>query len=119
MNHLLVVAFAAVTLAAADATGTWTGTLTPEGGDGRTLPAHLVLKQDGDKLTGTAGPDVNEQHPIQNGRAENGSLIFELQTDGGLMKFRVTLAGDEITGDVTRERDGQTQQAKVAVKRAN
>jgi hypothetical protein len=88
VKHLLVIALAAATLTAADATGTWTGTLTPS--DGQPGPAHVVLKQEGDKLTGTAGPDASEQHPIQNGRAENGTLTFELQTGDTLMK--VTLA---------------------------
>jgi hypothetical protein len=33
------------------------------------------------------------------------------------MKFALKQDGDEITGDITRERDGQTQKAKLAVKR--
>lgn len=113
MRHLLAIALSVATLAVADATGTWTGTLTKSEGDGG--PAHLVLKQDGDKLTGSAGPDVNEQHPILNGRVENGVLTFELENG---MKFALKQDGDEITGEVTRERDGETQKAKLAVKRA-
>ncbi len=35
------------------------------------------------------------------------------------MKFTLKLEGDQITGDVTREREGQTQTAKLAVKRAD
>jgi hypothetical protein len=113
MKHLLFIALTAAALVAADATGTWTGTLTMT--DGQSHSAHMVLKQEGDKLSGTAGPDANEQHPILNGKAENGALTFEL--DNG-MKFALKQDGDEITGEITRERDGQTQKAKVAVKRA-
>ena len=69
MKHLLLIALAAATLVTADATGTWTGKLVPS--DGQARPAYLVLKQD----------------------------------------------GDELTGDETRERDGQTRTAKLAVKR--
>ena len=112
MKHLLAIALSVVTLVAADATGTWTGTLTRA--EGEAGPAHLVLKQDGDKLTGTAGPDANEQRPILNGKVENGALTFEL--DNG-MKFVLKQDGDEITGEVSRERDGQTQSGKLAVKR--
>ena len=119
MKHVFLIALAAATLVAADATGTWTGTLTPSGSDGQPRPAHLVLKQEGDKLTGTAGPDASQQQPIQNGKAENGNLTFELATDDSVMKFAVKQQGDEITGDVTRERAEQTQKAKLAVKRAN
>jgi hypothetical protein len=116
MPHILVVALTVATLVAADATGTWTGTFTPDGGQLGT--AHLVLKQDGDKLTGTAGPTESEQRPIQNGKAENGKITFEVANDSVVMKFSLKQDGDEITGDVTRERDGQTETAKLAVKRA-
>jgi hypothetical protein len=116
VKHLLVIALAAATLTAADATGTWTGTLTPS--DGQPGPAHVVLKQEGDKLTGTAGPDASEQHPIQNGRAENGTLTFELQTGDTLMKVTLAQKGDEMTGSAARAREDRTQTATIALKRA-
>ena len=112
MKHLLAIALAATTLRGADATGTWTGTLTRS--EGQSGPARLVLKQDGDKLSGTAGPDENEQRPILNGKVENGALTFEL--DNG-MKFTLKQDADEITGEVTREMEGETQRGKLAVKR--
>ncbi len=115
MNHLLAIALVTTALATADATGTWTGTLTPSGGTAG--PARLVLKQDGDKLTGTAGPDASEQHPIENGRVENDTLMFELTSPGGVMKFTLRQDGEEMTGDITREREGQTQTARIVVKR--
>jgi hypothetical protein len=34
------------------------------------------------------------------------------------MKFTLKQHGEDITGDVTRERDAQTQTARLAVKRA-
>ena len=117
MNHLLVIALAAGTLSGADATGTWTGTLTRSGDATEPLPAYLVLKQEGEQLTGTAGPNAGEQQPIHRGKAENGVLTFEVTTGESVMKFAVKQDGDEITGDVTREREGQTQRAKLAVKR--
>jgi hypothetical protein len=115
----LLFLFAAVTLMGADATGTWKGQLIPSDGDGSGRPAHLVLKQDGTKLTGTAGPDSGEQHPIQNGKAEGGTLTFEVPTGGTVMKFSLKQEGDEITGDIEREREGQRQTAKLSVKREN
>ena len=80
MKHSLLIALAIVSLGAADATGTWTGTLAP--GDGTSGPARLVLKQEGDKVTGTAGPDATAQHAIENGRAENGNLTFKWPRPG-------------------------------------
>ena len=55
MKYLLSIALAVGVLSGADATGTWVGTLTPDGAEGGGLPARLVLKQDGETLTGTAG----------------------------------------------------------------
>lgn len=119
MKPTLLSLFAAVTLIAADATGSWTGTLAVPTSDGarKPGPAHLVLKQEGAKLTGTAGPNASEQHTIQNGAAEDGNLTFEVSTGNSIMKFVLKHEGDEIKGDVTREREGQTERATLAVKR--
>lgn len=118
MKHFVLLTFAAVSLMAADATGRWIGTLshTSNGGE-EPHPAHLVLKQDGTKLTGTAGPDASEQHPIENGKAENGNLTFEVTTGDAIMKFALKHEGDEIKGDVTREHDGNKETVKLALKR--
>jgi hypothetical protein len=115
MKYLLVLILAAVSLMAADATGTWTGTFTPEGKDPG--PAHLVLKQEGAKLTGTVGPRADEQHEIQNGKAEDGKLTFDVANENSTMKFVLKQEGEEIKGDVSREQDGQAQTAKLAVTR--
>lgn len=117
MKHLLLLITAAAVLMAADATGTWTGTLTPSGGDGTGGPARLVLKQDGLALTGTAGPNAGEQHAIQKGKAEDGTITFEVPQGNAVMRFALKQEGDEIRGDVTRERNGETQTGKLSVKR--
>jgi hypothetical protein len=119
MKYVLCLILAAVNLVAADATGKWTGTLTvrtPEGSE-RAMPARLELKQEGAKLSGTAGEDASDRHPIENGKAEGGRLTFEVSTGETTMKFALNHEGDEIKGDITRERDGQLQTAKLAVKR--
>ena len=63
--------FAASTLSASqakpvDLTGTWTGTLTRSTGEEG--PAHIVLKQKGTEVTGTAGPGPDRQVEIANGK---------------------------------------------------
>ena len=117
IDRLLLFAAAALTLVAADATGKWRGELIVSDGDGSGRPAYLVLKQEGTKLTGTAGPDAGEQHPIQNGKAEDGLITFEVPTGETIMKFALKQEGERITGDITREREGRTQQAKLDVKK--
>jgi hypothetical protein len=120
MKPILFLMFTAASLLAADATGKWTGTLTivsAYGGE-NPGPALLVLQQDGPKLTGTAGADVNSQLPIQNGAAENGRLTFEIAPpSGAIIKFILKQDGDEIKGEVEGDRGGQKQTGKLAVKR--
>jgi hypothetical protein len=119
VKQLILITLAAAALMAADATGKWTGTLTVTTDEGTPKPggAYLVLKQEGNKLTGTAGPAVNEQRPLQNGKTEGGKITFELATGPKLMRFTLQHEGDVITGDVTQEHGGETRTAKLAVKR--
>ena len=117
MKHFFLLILATMTLIAADATGTWTGSLMVPGDGGENHPARLVLKQDGSKLTGTAGPSAGEQHEIQNGKVEDGVLTFDVPTGETTMKFTLKQDGDEIKGDISREHEGETQHAKLAVKR--
>jgi hypothetical protein len=115
MTNLIVLALAVGSLAAADLTGTWKGTFTPDGRDAS--PALLVLKQEGDVVTGTAGPDEGERHPIRSGKVQKDAVTFEVETPGGLMKFVLKQDGEDLTGEITREREGQQVTAKLAVKR--
>jgi len=115
MKYILLLTMAAVSLLAADATGVWTGTFTPAGQEPG--PAHLVLKQEGTKLTGTAGPTPDEQREIRNGKAENGTVTFEVMGEDATMKFVLKQEGEGISGDVSRQQDGQPQTAKLAVTR--
>lgn len=115
MKFLLVFVLTVAGLLGADATGTWTGSLTRS--DGETSTAHLVLKQEGEKVTGTAGPGAEEQHEIQNGKAENGQITFEIPREDGSMKFVLKQEGEEIKGEVLLERDGEVQKGQLAVTR--
>jgi hypothetical protein len=117
MKFFLGLMLSVAALLAADATGTWTGSLTRDGGE--TGPAHLVLKQDGQKITGTAGPGPEEQHGIQNGKSEAGKITFEVPGENGTMKFVLKHEGDEIKGDVSMDRgDGEVRRGQLAVTRS-
>ena len=120
MKHVCLLAFLATSwsLAAADATGSWSGTMTVPAPDGpQQIPAHLILKQSGTTLSGTAGPTPERQSAIANGGVENGVLTFEIPAGPRTMRFTLKQAGDEITGEVSREIKGQVQKAQLAVKR--
>jgi hypothetical protein len=115
MRHIFLYLATAIGLLGADATGTWTGTFTPAGDHSE--PAHLVLKQEGTKITGTAGPRAEEQHQILNGKAEDGVITFEVQGGKALLKFVLKQDGEEITGDISRDEEGGKKTAKLTVKR--
>ena len=118
MKYLLFMTICAVTMLATDVTGTWTGTLVPTNDDANgSHSAYLVLKQDGNKLTGTAGPSDAQGHVIENGKVEGGKLTFQLGTPAGVMRFELKEDGDELKGNVTREGDGEKQTATLSVKR--
>ena len=112
---ILVLALA-MTAMAADATGDWSGSFTPEGMD--TGTAYLKLKQSGTALTGTAGPDANQQWPITNGKVDGNTLTgVTTSPEGVAYKFTLTLDGDRITGNIDVSAGGQSIKAKLDVKR--
>ena len=112
---VLVLLASAFISSAADVTGTWKGTFTPENRDSG--PALVILKQTGDTLTGTGGPDESERNEISNGKVAGDKVTFEIRRDERSMKFVLTLDGDSLTGHATRERDGQQQTARLNLKR--
>jgi hypothetical protein len=115
---LLLTLASALTAMAADVTGTWTGDLVSQrDGEERKSPAHIVLKQEGTQLTGTAGPGPDEQHPILKGKIEGSKLTFEVEREGSVISFVLTQENDDIKGDITMQRDGGTRTAKLALKR--
>ena len=105
---------------AADLTGKWTGSLTISmNGQDRNDTAFMVFAQKGTVLTGSVGPREDRQWPIANGKIEGTTATFEVQTDGPLLKFTLTLTNGRLKGPATGEGNGQTMTAAVDVGRAN
>lgn len=112
---LLVLALAWTALAA-DVSGKWSGSFTPEGMDAGT--AFLILKQSGATLSGTAGPDESQQWPITNGKVDGNTLTgVATNPDGVTYKFTLTVDGDRIKGNIEVAAGGQTMKAVLDVKR--
>jgi len=104
-----------------DVTDTWSGTLTPTGGPAG--PAHLVLKQKGTELTGTAGPAPAQQVPIANGKVTTvkdvTTLTFEAtQPNGAVMKFDLKVVDGRLKGKVVLELNGDIRDGTLDVGRA-
>lgn len=103
---------------ASDLTGKWSGSFQITlNGETKDSQAVLDLKQNGAQLTGTAGPNADKQWPIQKGKVEGDKLSFEVQSDGPLIKFELTLSNDHLKGEARAEQDGQTMKAVVDLQR--
>ena len=103
---LLLFASAAANAGAADVTGRWMVTISL--GD-ETITGVALLKQTGDKVTGSIGPDERNQHPLDG--VMNGNLVT-LTTHprpGRTVAFDkcyLTVDGGKMTG--TTERKGSS-----------
>lgn len=116
---LVSILFSAAALCAIDVTGKWSGTLQMEG-ESDSKPAYVILKQDGNKLAGSAGPSESEQHSFEGGKVEGNRLTFDVPLGGqgeGSMHFDLQVEGDQITGQVKRGGEGRNEAAKISLKR--
>ena len=114
---LLVALMLALTLSASasDLTGTWSGSLKVAGPDGQVQDdtIHLVLKQEGPKLTGTAGPSADQQWPIDKGIVTGNKATLELPAMQRVFKFEIALEAEHLKGDVTLTGGGEPIKATM------
>jgi hypothetical protein len=104
----------------ADVTGKWSGSFDITGPDGeiKSETAFLNLKQDGNKITGTAGPNEDHQMEIKTGKIEGAKIALEvLLEDGNVLTFDLALVEDHIKGNAKGEMDGEKKTAKIDVTR--
>jgi hypothetical protein len=114
---LMVVLGTAAPASAADATGTWKWTTER---NGNTVESTLKLKQDGDKLTGSVKRNDNETE-IEDGKVTGDMITFKVTREFNGNKFVMTYKGkvsaDSIKGDISFEREGNTETREWEAKR--
>ena len=117
---LVLAAFAGLAIADTNVTGKWSGSfnITASNGEMKESTALLVLKQSGTDITGTVGPNEEEQFPIQKGKIEGDKITLEADHEGQTIKFDLVLAADRITGEANMSHEGETSKAKLDVTRA-
>jgi hypothetical protein len=103
-----------------DVSGKWTGSFVRTGpeGNGDTSPALLVLKQTGGEITGTAGPNDGEQHPLTKGTISGDKVTIEIQHESQSIRLDLVVSGDKMKGEIKMSREGQTRTGKLEVERA-
>ena len=116
----VLAALACAAIADVDVTGKWSGSFNMTGPNGETKDgtALLMLKQSGTDITGSVGPNEDEQFVIQKGKIEGDKITLEADHGGNTMKIDLVLAADRITGEAQMSAEGQTLKAKIDVSRA-
>jgi hypothetical protein len=101
-------------------TGKWSGSfnLTRPDGETKDSTALLMLKQSGNEVSGSVGPNEEEQHAITKGTIAGDKITLEAEDEGRVIRFELVLAADRITGEAQMTNDGQTTKAKLDVTRA-
>ena len=106
---------------AADFSGRWSGNVQAPNEAGKVvdLPLVLILKQEGDRVTGTGGPHESMQVAIRNGKVEGDRLTFDAEADGSTFYIDLRAEGDQLSGSMRRRaRDGSETTGKLTAKRA-
>ena len=107
-------------IAAEDFSGQWSGSFTGVGPNGQQSTEQILMNlvQKGTDLTGTAGPNAEQQWKIQNGKVDGNKVSFEVQgggdTQGGpLFKFAMSYADGHLKGDLNAEKGEMKLTAKI------
>jgi len=115
---LLALCVFATAALAADVTGNWTG----EGvTNGESHSLYFVLKQDGNTLTGSGGPNASEQHPFQGGKVDGDKIIFDVLTGAGkgTIHFELTAEDNTLKGTVELRRSDGNESGTVILKKTS
>ena len=92
------------TLAGADVTGTWRGsiaTIMARETTGGQIPAYMALEQVDGKVTGSAGGSEKMLFRIREGRINGDHLTVEASPkEGSVLRFNLTVKGDVLEGEV-------------------
>ncbi len=120
LTLLALLVAAPVLQAQTDLTGTWTGAFVMilDGGEARNDTAVMVLTQKGTEVSGTAGPNLDQQWPIlKGGKIDGAAVTFGVQTDGPLIEFTLKLVDGRLKGDAKAEMDGRKMTATLDMER--
>lgn len=94
---LATILLTAVVALAGDFSGRWQGKLSVSASE---MPGYLVLKQDGEQITGTAGPDAQNQVKLTQGSVKDEEATIEAKPGASVLRFVLRLKDDKLTGDV-------------------
>ncbi len=105
----------------ADFTGKFNGTVVLiENGENHEHSAIVELKQDGDTVTGSGGPEQDKMLPISNVKVDGNKIHFTINPDDeDPWVFDLVLEGDHLTGSITGGASSDGKKAKLDVTRSH
>lgn len=107
-----------LSLMAANVTGRWSGQFRVDGGD-HDIPQVFLIKQDGNKITGSGGPNETEQYPLEKGTIDGGHVQFELTTGEWKFAYDLKVDGTKMTGNLELKSVNDSRIAKVSLTKLN
>jgi hypothetical protein len=99
---------------AGDLTGKWSGSFKVDGAD-HGVPQLLIFKQAGANLTGSGGPDQNEQYPIENGKIDGERVGFEITTGEWKFTYHLSARDARMSGDLELTSVNDKRTAKITL----
>lgn len=97
---LAMIFLAAVVALAGDFSGRWQGKLSVNGDE---MPGYLVLKQEGQQLVGSAGPDAQNQVKLKKGLVEGDQPTIDASPGTAVLRFVLRLRDNKLIGDVLED----------------
>jgi hypothetical protein len=111
---IAIILLLAANTMAEDLSGKWSGQFKVDGGD-HGVPQLFVFTQNGDRLTGSGGPNSGEQYPIENGKVDGNRIMFEITTGEWRFTYDLKATGERITGTLELKSVNDKRTATVSL----
>jgi hypothetical protein len=118
MKLLLTTLLLTLSISAANLTGKWTGTFIDASEGNKSETALVNLTQDGNTITGTAGPNEGEQLPISNGKVDGNNVTFDVKAGEVTVHFALQFIDKHLKGSAKAEANGESKSATIDLTRA-
>jgi len=104
-------------LLGSDISGKWTGVLRYDGAD-NSLPAVLILEQDGNRVKATGGPDVSRQQPFEIGTIDGNTIHLERHAgEDDVIVIELKLENSQLVGKMSMRHGAETRTATLSLKK--
>jgi hypothetical protein len=117
MKLLLTSLLLTLSIFAAGIGGKWTGTFIDPTEASKNEGMVLIVTQDGNTLTGTAGPTADEQMAISNGKVDGNNVTFDLKAEQVMIHFTLRLVDNHLKGSASAEVAGEKHSGTIDLTR--